>query len=318
MTKLLAMFPGQGSQYVGMGKTIVENFSYAGDVFERAEDTLKLNLRKLCFEGPESDLKLTANTQPTILTCSVATHEVLKKETGFKPDLFAGHSLGEYSALVAAGKLSLEEAVKLVRVRGEQMQIAVPAGKGAMSAVLNFDKTRLETTCQEVTQELLKNSEDAMAASVEIANYNSEKQLIISGGAQAVARVGEVLTEEKVKVVALPVSAPFHSKLMKPARDAMEPLLKDTLLNTNEHLMIPNITAEVSSEYSVDNLIEQIDGPVLWMQSMESAVSEGATKFVEVGPGKVLFGLARRAVPKGSLVMSSDDITAAVKTLSES
>jgi [acyl-carrier-protein] S-malonyltransferase len=315
MSKLLAMFPGQGSQYVGMGKTLVENFPYTKEVFEQAEDAVNINLRKLCFEGPEDDLKLTANTQPTILTCSVATWRVLKEETGLSADIFAGHSLGEYSALVASEKLSLEDAVKLVRVRGEQMQIAVPAGKGAMSAVLNFDKDELEGICKEVSSELISSGQDEMASSVEIANYNSAKQLIISGGAEAVSKVGEILQEKKVRVVPLPVSAPFHSKLMKPAREAMTPLLNDTVINSNSNLVIPNITATLSSDYSADNLINQIDGPVLWMQSMASAIENEASKFIEVGPGSVLFGLARRAVPKGSLILHSDDIVSTIEKL---
>lgn len=315
MTKTLAMFPGQGSQYVGMGKTLLENFSYVKEVFEEAEDALKVNVRKLCLEGPEEELKLTANTQPTILTCSVATWTILKSETGFNPDLYAGHSLGEYSALVASGKLKFSDAVKLVRTRGEQMQIAVPKGKGAMSAVLSFDVSALEELCKKATSELLVKGLDPLASSVEIANYNSPKQLIISGGAEAVSTVSEMLAEQKAKVVSLPVSAPFHSKLMKPARDAMQPLLEATSLTKNDSKVIANISGKIEEDYSTKLLIEQIDGPVLWTQTISCAIENECTKFVEVGPGKVLFGLARREVPKGSTLICTDDILKAIEDL---
>lgn len=316
MSKTLAMFPGQGSQYVGMGKTLLSEFPYAKEVFEEAEEALKLDLRKLCFEGPEEQLKLTENTQPTILTTSIATWKVLSSEAGLNPDYYAGHSLGEYSALVASGKMSLADAVKLVKVRGQQMQIAVPAGKGAMSAVLNLDEASLKAKCEEISSQLLSDGLDEMASSVEIANFNSAKQLIVSGGKEAVTKLGEVLTAEKVRVVSLPVSAPFHSKLMRPAREAMEPLLRDTQIIENESKVIANITGDLASPYTIENLIEQIDGPVLWTQSIEKAISLECSRFVEVGPGKVLTGLIRRAVPKGSVVLPSDDVVAAIEGLS--
>ena len=315
MTKSLAMFPGQGSQYVGMGKSLVDEFHCAKEVFEEAEDALRLNLRKLCFEGPEKDLKLTANTQPSILTHSIATWTVISKETEFNPEFFAGHSLGEYSALVAARKLTLMDALKLVRTRGEQMQVAVPAGKGSMSAVLNYDVKTLLERCETVVESLKLKGLNDMQASVEIANYNSEKQLIVSGGTEAVATLGEVLAEEKVKVVPLAVSAPFHSKLMKPAREAMQPLLENTIIAQNDNKVIANITGRTEDEYSSEMLIDQIDSPVLWMQTLETAVESECNRFVEVGPGKVLFGLARRAVPKGSALITSDDVKKTIQAL---
>ena len=309
------MFPGQGSQYVGMGKTLLNEFSYVSQVFEEAEDALKLDLRKICLEGPEEQLKLTENTQPTILTTSIAAWKVLSNETGINPDFYAGHSLGEYSALVASGKISLSDAVKLVRVRGQQMQIAVPHGKGAMSAILNYDEQALKAKCHEVSSLLINDGLDEMASSVEIANFNSAKQLIVSGGKEAVSKLGEILIAEKIRVVPLPVSAPFHSRLMKPAREAMEPLLRDTQLLENDRRVIANITGDIAAPYKIENLIEQIDGPVLWTQSIAKAVELECSQFVEIGPGKVLTGLIRRSVPKTSKVLPTDDILSSIESL---
>lgn len=323
MIKTLAMFPGQGSQYIGMGKVLLEEFPYTKSVFEEAEDAIRVDLRKLCFEGPDELLKLTENTQPAILTCSVASWAVLKEEAGFAPDYFAGHSLGEYSALVAGEKLALGQAVSLVKERGRQMQIAVPNGKGAMLAVLNYPSDSLSKDCLDVTNEIMKgtNPSDSqfdarsLDASLDIANYNSDKQLIVSGGRIAVELLQERLSKNSVKVVLLPVSAPFHSRLMQPARMALEPRLKALELVGSAQEVIANITGNVAQPYAVSNLIDQIDGSVLWAQTIETAVSKGCERFVEVGPGKVLFGLCRKAVPKGSKLIYSDDIVKAVVDL---
>lgn len=288
--KTLAMFPGQGSQYVGMAKTLLDEFSYTKQIFEEAEDAAKAPIRKLCLEGPEDQLKLTANTQPCIVTTSFATWTVMTKEKGFHADLFAGHSLGEYSALVAAGRMKFARAISLVRARGEAMQRAVPEGKGAMTAVLSMDASRLEDYCKKAS---------TPQETVEIVNYNSPQQLVVAGAAMAVKRLEEALTAESVKFVSLPVSAPFHSSMMSPARDEMTPLLSATEFVNNNHPVIPNLTAEITSAYGADYLIRQIDSPVKWTQTIEKANFSGINTYIEVGPGKVLWGLARRILPKG-------------------
>ncbi len=312
----LAMFPGQGSQYVGMAKLLVSEFPKAKQVFEEAEDACNISLRKLCFDGPEADLQLTENTQPALLTASVATWVVLKDEVGFKPDFFAGHSLGEYSALVASEKLPLAQAAELVRLRGKEMQSAVPVGKGAMLAVLGtIDLPQLETLCKTATQSLLKEGFSDFQATVQIANYNSPNQIILSGAVDAIQKVALLLEGLGPKSKILPVSAPFHSALMLPARLAMESHLKDLVLNDNNTKIIANLTAEVELPYTNELLIQQIDGPVKWTQSIATATKQGVTRFVEVGPGKVLSGLIKRTISKESILIASDDILEAIKQL---
>jgi [acyl-carrier-protein] S-malonyltransferase len=296
------MFPGQGSQYVGMGQKLLDSFPYVKEVFEEAEDASQLHIRRLCFDGSETDLKLTANTQPCLLTVSVAYWKVLVEEVGFQAKHFAGHSLGEYSALVAAGKLSLSRAAYLVRKRGEAMQEAVPAGVGAMAAVMKMPIDELEALCS-------KHSRSDRHI-VEIANYNNEAQLVIAGHTTAVLALCEELSQKGIRYVDLPVSAPFHSSLMKPARDKMEPHLAASEFRQNSHKIIPNLTADMVEDYNYRLLLEQIDHPVKWIQSVETAKQAEISKFVEIGPGKVLFGLVRRMVPReGFQVLSTDDIT---------
>jgi [acyl-carrier-protein] S-malonyltransferase len=307
MSKTLAMFPGQGSQYVGMSQKLLEAFPYAKAVFEEAEDSCQLNIRRLCLEGPEEELKLTANTQPCLLTVSVAYWKVLQQEVGLKPDLYAGHSLGEYSALVAAGKLGLSRASYLVRRRGEAMQKAVPPGIGAMAAVLKLPVDQLETLCTKHS-----NPESR----VEIANYNSDAQLVIAGHATAVLRLCEELKQLQVRYVDLPVSAPFHSSLMKPAKLDMQALLESSYFAKNSEGIIANVNASLVRDYNSQYLVDQIDGPVRWIQSIDSAKSEGIQRFIEIGPGKVLLGLVRRMVPRdGFEVIATDDIVETVKAL---
>lgn len=285
MKQSLAMFPGQGSQYVGMGKELIEHFPYTNEVFEEAEDAISVNLKRLCLEGPESDLALTANTQPTILTVSVAAWRVLVSETDFSCKYFAGHSLGEYSALVAAKKLNFTDAVRLVRRRGEAMQKAVPVGEGAMAAVMKVEADDLERRCNDVS---------TSEHQVSIANYNSPQQLVVAGHSQAVDRLVDLLKGEGKRAVKLNVSAPFHSKLMSPAKRAMEDQLQGTSFFPNDRILFPNLTASATSEYQADHLIDQIDHPVLWMQTIENAQELGILNFVEVGPSTVLTGLLRR------------------------
>lgn len=303
--KTLAMFPGQGSQYVGMGKQLLDEFPYTTRIFEEAEDAAKTSIRRLCLEGPEEQLKLTANTQPCIVTISVATWLVLTQEKGFEAHLFAGHSLGEFSALVAAGRLEFASAIKLVRARGLAMQKAVPEGTGAMSAVLSCEASKLETLCEKAS---------TASDTVEVVNYNSPQQLVVAGSAVAVAKLEEVLKVESVKFIRLPVSAPFHSRMMAPARAEMTPLLNGTKFKQNSNPVIPNFSAEIVSEYGPEYLIQQIDSPVKWTQTITKANFAGMNHFVEVGPGKVLAGLAKRILPKGEWrIEGTDDVAAFLK-----
>jgi [acyl-carrier-protein] S-malonyltransferase len=303
MASILAMFPGQGSQYVGMGKDLCDKFDAARKTFSEAGDVLGFELSDLCFDGPEEDLRQTANQQPAILTTSVATWRILTGEADLSPALFAGHSLGEYSALVAAGKLDFARAINLVRMRGQAMQRAVPEGGGAMAAVMGIEAESLVKRC---------NAVDAGLGKVEVVNFNGPQQQIISGHKNAVEAIVKALSEEKIRCTPLPVSAPFHSSLMAPARAEMTPTLEETSLNPTEHRVIANLTGKVSHPYGISNLIGQIDSPVLWTDILSTAVDEGADTFFEIGPGRVLFGLARKAVPKGSKIINSDAIEKAI------
>jgi [acyl-carrier-protein] S-malonyltransferase len=296
--KTLAMFPGQGSQYPGMAKILLDNFSYVKEIFQEAEDAANAPITKLCLEGPEDQLKLTANTQPCIVTTSVATWRVMTNEKGFKADMFAGHSLGEYSALVASGRLGFADAIRLVRARGTAMQKAVPEGTGAMTAVLSMEAARLEDYCKKAA---------SPTEPVEVVNYNSPQQLVVAGNAKAVKRLEEALTAEAVKFVSLAVSAPFHSSMMKPARAEMTPLLTATKFTQNKTKIIPNLTAQITEDYGPDYLIKQIDSAVKWTQTIEVSHHAGINQFVEVGPGKVLFGLAKRILPKGDFKLVQTD-----------
>ncbi len=303
----LAMFPGQGSQYVGMGQKLLEAFPWTNAIFEEAEDASKVAIRRLCLEGPEDELKLTANTQPCLLTVSVAYWRVLNKELDLGITHFAGHSLGEYSALVAADKLSLARAAYLVRERGEAMQRAVPQGLGGMAAVMKMGVAQLEELC-------LKHSNDSQT--VELANYNSDAQLVIAGHKEAVKALSAEAASLGARCIELPVSAPFHSSLMHPARTFMEPLLRASEFNKNTNVIIPNITAIETKDYIADYLVEQIDGPVRWIQSIDQAKNLGLTRYIEFGPGKVLNGLVKRILPKdGFEVHATDDVAEAILAL---
>jgi [acyl-carrier-protein] S-malonyltransferase len=305
-SSMLAMFPGQGSQFVGMGRDLLDNFPAAKTTFEEAEDASRLSIRKLCLEGPEDELKLTANTQPCILTMSVAVWRVVVAETGLTPALFAGHSLGEYSALVAAGKMSLARAAWLVRRRGEAMQAAVPAGVGAMAAVMLLGDTTaatIESHCKKVS---------TAKSVVEVVNYNSPQQVVVAGHKTAVDTLCALLETEKIRFVMLPVSAPFHSSLMAPARDAMKAPLEETQIADTATSVIANYTGRIEPHYSTELLIKQINGPVLWTQSLQAASNAGCSVFFEFGPGKVLFGLARRSLPKDAKLFHSEDIKKAI------
>lgn len=310
MTSLVSMFPGQGSQYLGMGKELVQEFPYAAKVFEEAEDAISVDIRKLCFDGPEDQLTETANTQPCILTHSIAAYTVLREEAGFSPDIFMGHSLGEYSAVVASGKLAFADAVRLVRKRGQAMQRAVPLGVGAMAAILNLAEEELSSLCAKASEEL--------SETVEVVNYNSPQQLVIAGHKAAVdAVVAAAGSIEGVRAVPLATSAPFHSSLMVKAREEMAPLLNAATFTATPAQVIANITAAAVSDYGPDLLIQQIDGPVKWSASLQTAFDQGARQFVEVGPGKVLFGLARKNLPRSECTLiHSETITDTITKLS--
>lgn len=306
--KKIFLFPGQGSQSIGMGKSLVENFPTAARTFEEANDSLHSDIRKLCFEGPESDLKLTHITQPAILTHSVAAFRVLSEETGLRADFVAGHSLGEFSALVAAGALQFADAVVLVNKRGKFMQEAVPVGTGGMAALVGAAEEKVKALCDA--------AHAATGKSCEMANFNGGGQIVISGHKEAVDEAVRLASSDPAygiaKAVPLPVSAPFHSSLMKKAEENMKPLLEASKIGVLAMPYIANVDAKVygSSEGIADRLVRQICGSVRWEQSMQQLTSLEVTEAYEVGPGRVLSGLLRRIAKevKAKAVDSADDI----------
>jgi [acyl-carrier-protein] S-malonyltransferase len=280
------IFPGQGSQYVGMGKELFENFSVAKQIFQEADDTLHFSVSALCFKGPEDALKLTENTQPAILTTSIGALKVLEAERGMTPQFTAGHSLGEYSALVASGALAFSEAVKTVRLRGKFMQEAVPVGEGAMAAVLGMEREQIEKLCEEVS------SGEVLAP----ANFNCPGQIVIAGHSKAVERVIERVKQEGKKAVLLPVSAPFHSPLMKPAGERLEKALEQISVSDLKIPVVTNVEAEVntSKDRVKGLLVAQVSSPVRWEESMRKMIEKGVEQVLEIGPGKILSGLMKR------------------------
>jgi [acyl-carrier-protein] S-malonyltransferase len=286
MSKLAFLFPGQASQYPGMGRDLAEKFPESRAVFDEADAALGFPLSKLCFEGSEEQLKLTENTQPAILTVSVAAFRALEKR-GIIPDFAAGHSLGEYSAMVASGSLEFATAVKLVRARGHYMQEAVPTGVGAMAAIMGLSPADVGEICK-------KASENDV---VSPANLNSPEQIAISGAAAAVKRAVEIASQSGAKrAVMLPVSAPFHCALMAPAQQRLEPDLRSATFGALRFPVITNVDAEAvtSGEEARDALIRQVTAPVRWVESVREMIDSGVNIFVEVGPGKVLTGLLRQ------------------------
>lgn len=286
MGKLAFLFPGQASQYPGMGKELADRYPAAKSVFDEADAALGFSLSEICFSGSEEALKLTVNTQPAILTVSVAAYRVLA-EKGVRPDYVAGHSLGEYSALVAAGSLEFADAVRLVRRRGEYMQTAVPEGVGAMAAILGLAPAQVTEICRKAT--------DGQVVSP--ANLNSPEQTVISGNAEAVKRAVEMASAGGAKrAVMLPVSAPFHSALMAPAAERLEIDLKAVAFQALRVPLVSNADAEIisSGEEARESLIRQVTLPVRWEESVRELIEQGVNTFVEVGPSRVLTGLLRQ------------------------
>ncbi len=299
--KLAFIFPGQGSQTVGMGKDLYDNFKAAREVFQEADDALSFRISSLCFEGPESELKLTINTQPAILAVSVAALSVLKTELDCNPSFLAGHSLGEYSALVAADSFQFADAIRLVRQRGKYMQEAVPPGVGSMAAILGMKEDVIIEICREA----------AGGQVVAPVNYNSPEQIVISGHKEAVMRAVDLAREKGAKkAIILPVSGPFHSSLMEPAAKKMVDELKRVTPKKLKIPVISNVEAEANAaaEKVADLLIKQLTHPVRWKESMEKMVSEGVGTVIEVGPGRILTGLMRKINKKiNTLLMGTTD-----------
>jgi len=308
MTKLAFLFPGQNSQYAGMGRDLAEKYSAARQTFEEADDALGFSISKLCFEGPDDQLKLTEFQQPAICTVSVAALRVLA-EKGVAPALVAGHSLGEYAANVAAGSLAFADAVRTVRQRGKFMQEAVPQGQGAMAAVLGLSSEETARACGDAAAET--------QSVVSAANFNSPEQTVISGEAAAVERAVQICRERGAKrVVMLQVSAPFHCALMQPAQDRLAELLRATKFASPRIPVAVNIDARLvtDAEQLRDALIRQVTGTVRWVESVRLLIAQGPAAFVEVGPGKVLGGLMRQ-IDRGQTYFNVEDEASLEKAL---
>jgi len=306
LAKIACIFPGQGAQYSGMGKEIAENYKQAMDVFEIASERLGIDMKQLCFEGSEEELKKTENTQPTILTTSIALFEVLKAQ-GIKPDMTAGLSLGEYSALVAANAMDFADAVAVVKKRGKYMQEAVPAGEGTMAAVMGMEKEDL-LQCLELAKEY---------GVVEAANYNCPGQIVIAGHTKAVEQACAILKEKGAKrAMLLPVSAPFHSSLLKPAGEKLSEELEKVEIKDFEIPVIANVNAQViqNKEDVKKFLIEQVSSSVLWEDSVRHMIDKGIDTFIEVGPGKSLSAFVKK-IDKNVVVFNVEDLQSLENTI---
>jgi [acyl-carrier-protein] S-malonyltransferase len=287
MPKTAYIFPGQGSQSVGMGKDLFDNFPAAREVFAEADEALGFSLSKMCFDGTTEDLALTANTQPAILTCSIAAFRAMESEGFAQPDFVAGHSLGEYSALVAANAISFKDAAQTVRRRGTYMQEAVPVGVGAMAAILGSDLETIESVCTEVANGQICSP----------ANINSPNQIVIAGNAEAIDRACALLKERGAKrAIKLNVSAPFHCALMMPAQQKLNADLLKLEYNELRFPIVENVSGELNTSGARvgEALTQQVSNPVRWLQSVEHLVKLGVETFIEVGAGKVLSGLVKQ------------------------
>lgn len=291
------LFPGQGAQKVGMGRALFDSSAAAREVFERADEALGLSISRMCFEGPEEALNLTKNTQPAIVTTSVAALAALREKMPElpAPAFVAGHSLGEYSALVAAGSLSIEDAVRLVELRGTAMQEAVPAGEGGMAAIMGGDAVAVEALCRDASE----------GAALSPANFNAPGQIVIAGTAAAVARALTLAKDRSLKGIPLKVSAPFHCALMAPAAEKVRAALSEITVNAPTVPVIANATAEPNQDAGAvrELLVRQIDSAVLWDRSISFMAARGVAHALELGPGKVLAGLVKR-IAKDMKVLS--------------
>ncbi len=300
------IFPGQGSQVVGMGKELAEKYPVARETFAEADDALGYKLSQLCFEGPEDQLRLTEITQPAILTTSIAALRVLEGQIP-RPAFVAGHSLGEYSAHVASGTFSFADAVRTVRNRGKYMQEAVPVGVGAMAAILGMDLEKVSEVCAEAAQGEVCSP----------ANINSPEQIVISGTTAAVERATKLADERGAKrAKLLPVSAPFHCSLMKPAQDRLEGDLKKLSMSKPVYPVACNVDAELVTDNlrALDTLMRQVTGSVKWEQCMRLLIAQGVERFIEVGPGKVLCGLLRQ-IDRSKTCLNVGDEASLAKTI---
>nr|WGD70499.1 ACP S-malonyltransferase [Bacillus subtilis] len=312
MSKIAFLFPGQGSQFIGMGKELYEQVPAAKRLFDEADEMLETKLSSLIFEGVAEELTLTYNAQPALLTTSIAVLEKFK-ESGITPDFTAGHSLGEYSALVAAGALSFKDAVYTVRKRGEFMNEAVPAGEGAMVAILGMDAEALKQVTDKVTEE---------GNLVQLANLNCPGQIVISGTAKGVELASELAKENGAKrAIPLEVSGPFHSELMKPVAEKLKEVLDACDIKDADVPVISNVSADVMTEKAEikQKLIERLYSPVRFEESINKLIAEGVTTFVEIGPGKVLSGLVKKVNRRLKTIAVSDPetIELAIQTLKE-
>lgn len=306
MSKLAFVFPGQGAQKVGMGKDFFDNYDIAKKMFKEADEALGYSIMKMCFEGPEEDLKLTANTQPAILTISCIANEILK-ENGVQPEITGGHSLGEYSALVAAGVLKFQDAVALVHKRGAYMQEAVPVGEGGMAAIIGVDREKIVEICQSVSAE----------SPVQAVNFNCPGQIVIAGATRGVElAVEELKAAGAKKAVILPVSAPFHSTLMKPAAEKLAVELDKVTLSDARIPVVANVNAQVltRAEDIKASLVAQAASPVLWEDCVAKMKEFGADVLLEAGPGKTLCGFNRR-IDKSIKSLNVEDVESLEKSL---
>ena len=306
MNKLAFVFPGQGAQTVGMGKEFFENYDAAKKLFKEADEALGYSIMKMCFEGPEEDLRLTANTQPAILTMSVVVNEILK-EHGVQPDIAGGHSLGEYSALVAAGVLKFQDAVLLVHKRGAFMQEAVPVGEGGMAAIIGVDRNVIVEVCEKVSAE----------ASVQAVNFNCPGQVVIAGTTAGVQKAVEQLQAAGAKkCVILPVSAPFHSKLMEPAAAKLAVELDKVEIRDAAFPVVANVTGGIVTKAAEikENLVKQAASPVKWEDCVATMKEFGADTFVEAGPGKTLCGFNKR-IDRSLKSLNVENVDSLQKTL---
>jgi len=311
MSKLAFVFPGQGAQFVGMGKDFYDKFDVAKKLFDEADDALGYSIKKMCFEGSEEDLKLTANTQPAILIVSVIAAELLKAE-GIVPEIAGGHSLGEYSALVAAGSLKFADAVKLVHKRGQFMQEAVPVGEGSMAAIIGLDDATIIDACEKASA----------VGAVQAVNFNCPGQTVIAGAVAGVDKAVELLKAAGAKkAVVLPVSAPFHSTLMKPAAEKLSVELDKVDIHDAAFSVAANFSGELetAADKIKSNLVLQADHPVKWIDCVNAMKNFGAEIFVECGPGKTLCGFNRRIDKqlKNFNVENLDSLQKAVESLKQ-